>query len=145
MERASKLAVSTVIVFLLGLQTAASFGGLHRYRYWPFLSYPMYNRPHFKDEAVARFSLVGILKDGTERPITPEDLQLDFWRYQRGPVRFAQRDEAHALLSQLQPFEHRARLRLAAVRLENHPITLENGKLTDLPVESKTIVLRVGR
>jgi len=142
MTRAWKFAINAVIISLLGLQALASFGGLHRFRYWPFLSYPMYNRPHFKGEPVARHSLIGILDDGREIPITPADLKLDFWRYLRGPVRAFEKNEPHSLLAQLQPFEHRKRITIVWVRLENHPVTLVDGRVTDLPVESKTMALR---
>ena len=145
MQRTAKIAVSVFIIAVLGLQAVATVGRLHRFRYWPFLSYPMYNRPHFQGEAVDRFTLVGILADGRERPITPGDLKLDFWRYLRGPVHAVQKDDARGLLAQLQPFEHWSGLRLSAVRLENRPAALENGRVVDRPVELKTIELRRGR
>jgi hypothetical protein len=142
MQGFARTAVSAVILLLIGVQIAASFGFLDRFRYWPFLSYPMYNHAHEKGDAVARLSLVGIDADGKEVPIRPEDLKLDFWRYLRGPVRAAQKNDARGLLSYLEHFEHRARTRFVSIRLENRPVALIDGKLTDLPVESSLIVVR---
>lgn len=102
----------------------------------------MYNEAHAKDEPVSNFRLIGVLEGGAERPITEKDLKLDFWRYLRGPVRSAQRGNAHALLSYLQPYEHRARLTFVAVRLENRPVRLVNGHVTPAPTETATLILR---
>jgi hypothetical protein len=137
-----KIAVSLFILLLLGAQALFAFKPPHRYRYWPFLSYPMYNNAHQKDEPVSNFYLVGILKSGEEIPIGQDELKMEFWHYLRGPVRMAQRDDASGLLSTLQPFEHRARVELVAVRLENRPMRLENGKVVTLATVGKTIVLR---
>jgi hypothetical protein len=137
-----KALLSAVIIGLIGVQTVASFGGLHRFRYWPFLSYPMYNQVHFRGEPLPRYSLVAIRDDGQETPVTAEDLRLDFWKYLRGPVRAAQHDDARTLLRQFQMYEHRAGCRVMAVRLVNHPVRLENGRLVALPEESQLIRVR---
>jgi hypothetical protein len=142
MQGLARTAVSAVILLLIGVQISASFGFLDRFRYWPFLSYPMYNNPHEKGDAVARLSLVGIDASGKETPIRPEDLKLNFWRYLRGPVRAAQKKEARALLTYLEHFEHRAGVRFVSIRLENRPVALIDGKLTDLPVEASLIPVR---
>ena len=134
--------MSIVILAVLALQTAASFGALHPFRYWPFLSYPMYNEAHRAEEAVPNFSLVAIDASGGEHSLSPRDLGLDFWRTLRGPVRAAQRGDAHALIAYLEPYEHRTRLRVSAIRLENHPVTLVHGRLASAPAESTLVVVR---
>ena len=138
----AKLGLSVFVTGLLAFQLIASLGLTHRYRYWPFLSYPMYNNPHREGETVADYLLVGVHADGRETPITAKDLGYDFWRYLRGPVRAALRDEAHALLSYVQAYDQRTGGDLVAIRLENRPVMLVNGRVERAATTSKTIRLR---
>lgn len=143
MSRVHGVSLLSLFIFaVVATQAVASFGGLHPYRYWPFLSYPMYNHAHQAGEAVPEFSLVAIDGAGHEYPLKPEDLNLDFWRTLRGPVRAARKGDTRLVLGYLEPFEHRTGVRVMAVRLENHPTRLVNGRLESAPAETTLLVVR---
>lgn len=141
-SRPARPLLSLFIAGVITTQFFASFGRLHPFRYWPFLSYPMYNQAHRAGEAVPAFSLVAVDDAGHDHSLTPQDLNLEFWRMLRGPVRAAQRGDVHALLRYLEPFEHRTHVRVTAVRLESHPMRLANGRLESMPAISTLIVVR---
>jgi hypothetical protein len=86
-SRAYEVVVSVFIAAVL-LAQAATLGD--RYlgtkiggrRFWPILSYMMYDDPHYAGETIkAYYPLEGVLKDGRVVEITREDLGLDFWNY----------------------------------------------------------------
>jgi hypothetical protein len=74
--------VSVVIVVVLGLQLFAVV--VRSFKGWPFIDYPMYAHSYEEGDRIPVDSrLYATLADGTEVPITPEDLGLgnSWWIY----------------------------------------------------------------
>ena len=74
--------VSGFVPIILIAQLIASFG--HSDRFFPFLWYPMYATPRYDgDRLVVRHFLFAITADGRRHRVLPEDLNIDFWRFER--------------------------------------------------------------
>ena len=142
-DAVKKTLASGVIVAVVGFQVLVGFGWINdiprmRHRkgyYYPFLDYPMYKGAHYPGERFDRYVVVGTLSDGTQRPILPADLGLNFWKFDKGPVRALQQGDAGTLQPYLQHYWHRHHRCLTEVRLENHPSVLGASGLTTAPVE----------
>lgn len=120
-DRVKKDSVSAVIIVFLAMQGAVSFASIEKLG-WPFVNYPMYSWAHHFGETVDRYTLVGILEDGTEAPILAEDLHLNFWEYLWGPVEALKKGYPEKLKSFL-PADGRFKGRLlTSVRLENRAV-----------------------
>jgi len=125
-------AASCVIIGLLLAQTTVAFdltdqvfGVRHRKGYyWPILDYPMYKGAHYPGEEFTRYVIVGLWPDGREAEMTPEDFGLNFWKFEKGPVRALRAEDRKALAPFLAHYERRRGLRPTALRLENHPWVL---------------------
>jgi hypothetical protein len=78
-----RLVYSAVIIGVLLPQTVTSFG--HTDRFFPFLWYPMYAKPHFAGERIeVGHRIYAVTPDGYRHLIDAEsDLDIDFWRYER--------------------------------------------------------------
>jgi hypothetical protein len=75
--------ISLVIIAVLGLQLLAVLARPGKWT-WPFTDYPMYSHSrHDGDRVVARHFVYGTTVDGEEVPITPEDLGIVLWVYER--------------------------------------------------------------
>ena len=129
-----KLAVSTVILVFLGLQTVAAFSwylafASYRNGYlWPFLDYPMYHQAHDEGATIDRFVLIGLFADGREEQIDPEDLHLSSWKFLDGFVAAMERVDQAALAVYTGLCRRRYGPALMAVRMENHPLVLREGR-----------------
>lgn len=116
---------SLIILFCLALQSFAVFHPVSP-RLWPFLDYPMYNRAHYQGEAVNRYVVFGVFADASEARILPEDLDLDFWKFEYGPVPMLRRGDVESLKPYAQLYNARQNKKLVRFRLENHPFTLSD-------------------
>jgi hypothetical protein len=125
--------LSGVIFGTILLQAAASSGILGE-RFWPFLNYPMYRKPHYQGENISTYRLVGILRDASEIPILPEDLHLNFWKFKTGPVAAIRLNEAALLRRYMGGYQAR-HPDLTAVRLEDHPKELTERGVVDAPAK----------
>lgn len=129
-ERTGRLAVSAVILAVLGFQAIAAVGltpgPIEKSPFlWPFLDYPMYTQPHYEGDAVPRYSVIGVTDDGREVEITPESLGTDFWIFRNAFLfSFRYRGERHELESGVQLYERRHGVSLREVRLENRPLVV---------------------
>jgi hypothetical protein len=75
--------ISLVIIAVLGLQLFAVIARPGKWT-WPFTDYPMYSHSrHDGDRVVARHFVVGTTVDGEEVAITPKDLGVVLWVYER--------------------------------------------------------------
>lgn len=136
-ERTGRLAVSAVILAVLGFQAVATVGltpgPIEKSPFlWPFLDYPMYTQPHYEGDAVPRYSVIGVTDDGREVEITPESLGTDFWIYRNAFLfSFKYRSKRHELESGVQLFERRHGVSLLEVKLDNWPIVVTREGTTD--------------
>ena len=137
-SRTSFLGVSLAILFFLLFQAIASFrvlcppeslSSLASLRaacspaLWPFLDYPMYADPHHPGEVINRFQVVGTLQDSKEVVITPEDLGMSFWLFQRFVYALGQGEEME-ISRYAALYESRQGGELVRLRLENRPVVL---------------------
>jgi len=133
--------LSLLILTCLVLQTLAAFR-LMSHRMWPFLAYPMYDKPHFKDEPMARHVIVAIFADGREEDITPESLGLNLFQYMWGPVDAIHFDDRATLRKHLAMYMQKTGKTPSALRLENRALRLgEAGVEEQHPEPLKTIPL----
>ena len=117
----NKPLVSIAILGTLLTQGVAAGLGIQKLG-WPFTDYPMYSWAHNSGEKIDRYGVFGVLEDGTEVFISPEDLRLNFWEYLWGIVDAIQknkRDKLDRFLALDAKFNGR---KLAAVRLESRPV-----------------------
>ena len=84
---------------------------------WPFLSYPMYDRPRFPGQQVNRPQMVGIMEDLTELPISHLDLGIRRTQFQN--IHKSLRESLDKELAQTvaRLYEQNANRRLIAIRL----------------------------
>ncbi len=75
--------ISFVIIAVLGLQLFAVIARPGKWT-WPFIDYPMYSKSrHDGDRVVARHFVFGTTEDGKEVAITPEDVGVVLWVYEK--------------------------------------------------------------
>ncbi len=120
-ELVSKRAISGVILIVLGLQGIATFGAIEHLG-WPFVSYPMYSWPHHWGETINRYALFGTLANGTEVPITADDLNMNFWEYLWGPVGAVRKNKVADVQRYLAHDRHLNSRLIVGVRLENRAL-----------------------
>ena len=140
----AKIALSFFIVAVVGAQILFAFKPPHRFRYWPFLSYPMYNMPHYAGDTVPVYRLTGILEDGRAVPIGAADLNLKFFQFLHGPVRAILRGDKQALRPYVDDWNRRRGENIATVRLENHAVGLAEDGTFLAPVETHDMDVREG-
>jgi len=133
--RGVTIARSSLIIFsCLVLQSVAVFHPVSP-RLWPFLDYPMYGRARYEGDAVTRYLVFGIFTDASETRILPEDLDLDFWKFEYGPVQMLRRGDVESLKPYAQLYSDRQNKRLVGLRLENHPFTLSDQGVHAAPTQ----------
>ena len=126
-EQLRRVAASVVIVGVLTLQVVVAnpFARLIRGRdgyLWPFLTYPMYDRPHYPGEAVHQYHLVGVLAGGRDVEIAPEDLNLNFWEFLWGPLKAMLHNETTAIRQYADFYQDKHWERLHGLRLTDEPV-----------------------
>jgi len=122
--------LSAFIVLVIGLQTMAGA----RIRgplkpdpdRWPFLSYPMYAHAHSPGDGIPRYRVFGILEDSSEVYVTPETLGTSFWIWQKRLVRAFDPVDPNDLRAMSTLYRSRHGTRILGLRLENHPLVLED-------------------
>jgi hypothetical protein len=84
---------------------------------WPFLSYPMFDRPHFPGEQANRARMVGILEDHTEVRISYIELGTRRSQFQNihKALRISMDTELAQAVAQL--YEQNTNRRLLAIKL----------------------------
>jgi hypothetical protein len=122
--RLYEIFISVFVAVLLLAQAATlgdryfgtKFGGR---KYWPIISYLMYDDPHFEGETIkAYYPLEGVLIDGQVVAIGQDDLGLDFWNYMHlGEALSQNKPEALKLLLHLYKKGH-----LTEVRVKTLPV-----------------------
>ena len=75
--------ISVLIIGVLVVQTVSSFR--RTYKWWPFLSYPMYATAHFEGERIkVNHRVYAVTPDGARHYLDPDrDLKIGFWRYDK--------------------------------------------------------------
>ena len=102
---------------------------------WPFLDYPMYSWPHFKDDKVTRYFVVGITESSGEVVIKPEDFGLSFWPFIRNYVDKMIKGDKQTAWECANLYTTRFNQKLTGLRLENRPIQLTDDGVQQAPIE----------
>ena len=137
--RAATRLASVVIVTVLLSQGVATFRGIERLG-WPFVSYPMYSWPHRWGETINRYALFGILQDGTEVPVTADDLNMNFWEHLWGPVDAVRKNKLDTLRYYLAHDRHLNNRVVVSVRLENRPLLFTPHGAEELPLKTVKVI-----
>ena len=124
--------VSAFIVLGLGLQALTAFGFKFK-RLWPFICYPMYSAPREKNQAVPRYTLIGVTADRKEVELGAGDFMLDEDHFFRGPVDAFRFRRFEILKRYLDLHTRRTGRRYTAVRLVNRPVTIDGGRMVERP------------
>lgn len=116
------LFVSGLVPTILIAQFIASFGDSDRY--FPFLWYPMYAQPRYDgDRLVVHHSLFAVVADGGRHRVLPEDLNINFWRFERVVISAVKKQDWERLetpLSQIRSLHpHVVRL-----EIEDNPLVI---------------------
>jgi hypothetical protein len=126
---------SMAIVIVLALQSLAVARGHHMG--WPFTDYPMYSQSHKEGERVqARRYVYATLADGSEVPLTPEDLGLGhFWLFTLWVEAPLLKQERAELEFVREAYREQRGGEIVALRIEDHPVivTREGAKAAPPP------------
>jgi hypothetical protein len=101
---------------------------------WPIVDYPMYSDPHFHGDEIPRMAVVGICDNAEEIDIRPEDIGGGYWYFQV----FAKaviRGDKDIIRDMARAYEARHNMRLAAFRVENHPLLWKSAQVETAPIK----------
>jgi hypothetical protein len=118
--------VSLVIAVVLSLQLAATFDLFPRFLsrsthlFWPFMNYPMYRAAHYEGSVIERYRVFGRAADGSEIEVTPDDLGLNFRKFQDIVVAALRSGDMPSVAAFAEIYRVRMGTRLVAMRLERH-------------------------
>lgn len=128
--------LSLVILSLLGLQAATSFRFFCPPQHlnwipapfricdpdlWPFLSYPMYDNPHYLGEQLNRPRMFGILEDDSRVSVSFKDLGLTVTQFINlyDELKGSKDLQRARLVAEL--YYEKTDRKLSAIQLANHP------------------------
>jgi hypothetical protein len=138
---ARRLFYSAAIVGVLVPQAIASFG--HSDRYFPFLWYPMYAKPHFEGERIdVEHRIYAVMPDGQRKLIDAAlDLDIDFWRYERRLARPLIAGDLHEVGYLLKRIVGRYPT-LTAIEVHDYPVVITRDGPVPAPSRSVARVRR---
>jgi len=130
---------SLVILTVLLLQGVAVCGSVSSLL-WPFTDYPMYRAAHHEGETMHEYTVIGVLDDGREVPITRGALGFKVWQFDKHLVEPLRRRELDAddrgrLSLAVGHYQRISKHRLAALRLESQPYVLTKVGLRAAPAQ----------
>ena len=126
------LLISGLIVLFIIAQTSESLQILCPRScapfFWPFMDYPMYSVPHYVDDRINQYQVIGTLDDLNEVEIDYEDLNLDLPFKMGIFYRAILENNEKNLAIYVDAYQHKYGKRLIGLRLENQPLVfLGNG------------------
>lgn len=144
---ASVTLVSVVILAFLFLQTIATSAILCPFKcdpsFWPFMTYPMYERAHYEGDRWHQPHLFGILEDYSEVEIQAEEMGAQYVVYAHF-LYALQTDDQARLEKYVQVYQDRSNQKLIGLRLEHHSFELsKQGFLAAPPKVVKELWLQV--
>lgn len=90
----------------------------------PFLEHPIDEKENVQGVNVNQYFLFGTLEDGTEVPITNEDLSIPRYQFVRNLVPRVERQNIQVIEHYVGIYERRFRANVVRLRLENHPLVI---------------------
>ncbi|VXD11793.1 hypothetical protein [Planktothrix paucivesiculata] len=106
--------------------------------FYPFLNYPMYARARYEGIKVRQHLLFGVLEDGTEIPITDQELQVSRYLFIEEILPKVLEKDLPFLKEYVKIYEQKHQKKLVKLRLENHPLAITREGVN--PVEKTVIV-----
>lgn len=129
------LLTSMVICFFVFFQAGVSFRFFNTFwgrsvTFWPFITYPMFNRAHFEGDIIKRYFVVGTLEDSTEVYLLPEAPCLSdiLWRKSLLVPMFY--DNKKRIGNFIKTYQKTQKKKLIKLRLENRPLSISKKGLT---------------
>lgn len=92
--------------------------------FYPFLDYPMYAKARYEGVKVKQYFLVGVLEDGTEIPITNQELQISRYLFIEELLPKIQQKNLPFIKEYIKIYEQNYKKNIIALRLENHPLVI---------------------
>ncbi|HEX2906309.1 MAG TPA: hypothetical protein VHO69_05570 [Phototrophicaceae bacterium] len=90
---------------------------------WPFVHYPMYSLPHYPGETLNQYSVYGLLPNGREVMIQPQDLGLTVFQFPAVVEALLTEDRA-LIKTYVTAYHARVNRQLSGLRLENKAMVL---------------------
>jgi hypothetical protein len=95
---------------------------------WPFLSYPMYDNPHYLGERINRPRMFGVLEDQSEVSISQRELGIRITQFVNIHQAILETGDETQVQAIVDLYEGRTNQRLIALHLEYDPVEFtENG------------------
>ncbi|OIP73052.1 MAG: hypothetical protein AUK43_01550 [Oscillatoriales cyanobacterium CG2_30_40_61] len=106
--------------------------------FYPFLDYPMYAGARYEGVKVNQYLLFGVLKNGTNIPITHKDLEIYRYNLLRKIIPEIQEKNLSIIQQYVKIYEQNSHKNLVKLRLENHPLVITRKGVN--PGEKKVIL-----
>jgi len=143
--KTTKVILSLIIFFYLGLQAFASLG-YFSHSLWPFLDYPMYNQPAYLGTLVHRYEVFGTHKDGTTAPVKRQDLGVVYFIFRRDFINAIKESDHEALNKFAEIYHEKKGKKLIRLRLEDSPYELQKDGFVQLKRQViKQVTLNKGK
>lgn len=107
---------------------------------WPFITYPMFSRSHYKGEIKNRYFVFGILEDSTVVQISHEDVNLDIKLFRQNFIQAMLQDRKELIKESLKLYQNQQTQKIVALRLENHPLVLSKDGYHPAPSEIISVI-----
>ncbi len=151
-----KVSISTLILGVISLQFSVAFFGFCPQlissfplkslcprlpkdpAFYPFLDYPMYAGVKHEGVNVNQYFVFGVLEDGTEIPITEQNLQISRSHFVRKIITRIKEKNLQVIKDYVKIYEKTSQKKLVKLRLENHPLVITRDGVN--PGEKKVIV-----
>jgi hypothetical protein len=92
--------------------------------FYPFLDYPMYAGAMYEGVQVDQYFLFGVLEDGTEIPISEQEIQISRYNFIRKILPKIQDQNLMIIQEYVKIYEKNSQKNLVKLRLENHPLVI---------------------
>lgn len=93
--------------------------------FYPFLDYPMYAGVRYEGVKVNQYFLFGVLEDGTEVPLTHQELRISRYNFLRKIIPKIQEKNLSIIEDYVKIYEKNSQTNLVELRLENHPLVID--------------------
>ena len=132
--KGTRILMSLVIVFFLAAQAFTGLIYHPKYlgdSYFPFMDYPMFKAVKKIGSEIPFYHVVGILASGAEIEIKPEDLHLDYWKFEWGLIQELKNE--HLKYKKIEEYttlyDRLYHKKFSALRLEDRPRIYLGSKL----------------
>lgn len=150
---ANRTATSLFIVLVIGLQAFTTFRaytylpiafppagqlpmqGLKHPKLWPFITYTMYNQPHYEGDVIPDYKVYAVFADSSDAHILPKALGLSFWKFRAGLVEAILENDTAEIAEFASRISAKMENDLALLRLEIRPWILGRNGFVRGPAE----------